>query len=64
MAKKWEKKKPKLDENAKEKKKEKRMRRREERYNHYCLYNNKTNWKRSQFLSYRVLQAILQTNHV
>ena len=21
-----------------------------ERYNHYCLYNNKANWKRSQFL--------------
>ena len=53
-----------LEENAKEKKKENRMRRREERYNHYCLYNNKTNWKRSQFLSYRVLQAILQPNHV
>lgn len=53
-----------LEENAKEKKKEKGMRRREEMYNHHCLYNNKTNWKRSQFLSYRVLQAILQPNHV
>ena len=64
MAKKREKKKPKLDENAKEKKKEKRMRRGEERYNHYCLYNNKTNWKRSQFLGCVVLQAILQPNQV
>ena len=56
--------KPNFEENAKEKKKEKGMRRRDEMYNHHCLYNNKTNWKRSQFLSCRVLQAILQPNRI